>query len=67
MSEKPVFGYPETVEVRANEDGERSFWFSSRDGWEDLGPEIRMSADTYTPGTIITLREPIEGITDNDG
>lgn len=59
MSDKPVFGHPETVEVRLDDDGKPTFFFSSRDGWEDLGPEIRMAADTYAIGTVITLREPL--------
>lgn len=53
------FGEPERVEVRLDDDGKPSFWFSGRDGWEDLGPELRMAADTYAVGTEITLREPL--------
>lgn len=59
MSGKSVFGEPEQVEVRLDDDGKPAFFFSSRDGWENLGPEICMSADTYAIGTKITLREPL--------
>ena len=59
MTDKLTFGDPETVEVRLDHEGKPSFFFSSREGWDDLGPELRMAADTYNIGTRITLREPI--------
>lgn len=59
MSDKPVFGEPERVEVRLDDDGRPAFFFSSREGWENLGPELRMAADTYAIGTKITLWEPL--------
>lgn len=49
---------PERVEVRLDDEGNPSFFFSTREGWEDLGPELRMAADSYAVGTQITLVEP---------
>lgn len=60
MTTDPKFFDAETVEVRQDDEGKASFFFSGRDGWEDLGPELRMSADTYAIGTIIELREPFK-------
>lgn len=60
MNDNTKFGDTETVEVRMDDDGCPSFFFSSREGWENLGPELRMAADTYAIGTIIELREPLE-------
>jgi len=57
--DKPVFGESERVEVRLDDDGKPTFFFSSRDGWEDLGPELRMAAEHYAIGTKITLEEPL--------
>ncbi|WP_155987325.1 hypothetical protein [Paracoccus pantotrophus] len=59
MSKDFVFGEPEIVEVRLDDDGNPAFFFSSRDGWVNLGPEIRMAADTYAIGTVITIQEPL--------
>lgn len=51
----------ETVKVEYDDDGNRSFFLYGRDGREDLGPEIRMAADTYNAGTVINLYEAVEG------
>ena len=50
----------ETVKVELDDEGNHSFFFYGRDGREDLGPEIRLAADTYNIGTLIELREAIE-------
>ena len=60
MTTDPKCYSVETVEVRLNDEGMPSFFFSSREGWEDLGQEIYMSAGTYALGTVIELREPFE-------
>ncbi|WP_156429018.1 hypothetical protein [Paracoccus aminovorans] len=60
MTYKTAFGEPERVEVRLDDDGRPSFFSSTRDGWADLGPELRMAADAYAIGTEITLREPLK-------
>lgn len=49
----------EIVKVEYDYDGNRSFFFYGRDGREDLGPELRMAADTYNVGTLIELREKV--------
>ena len=49
----------ETVKVEYDDYGVKSFFFYGRDGREDLGPEIRMAADTYNAGTLIELRESV--------
>lgn len=59
MTDTRAFGEPEQVEVRLDDEGRPSFFFSTRDGWEDLGPKLRMAADSYAIGTKITLREPL--------
>lgn len=60
QNENYEFGETEQVEVRLDDSGNPSFFFSSRDGWVDLGPEIRMAADNYAIGTRIELREPLK-------
>lgn len=59
MTAEVKYAEPECVEVRLDDDGNPSFFFSSREGWEDLGPELRMAADSYAIGTKITLKEPM--------
>lgn len=58
-NEVPQYFEPELVEVRADDDGAPSFYLSTREGWENIGPEIQLAANLYNIGTKITLEERI--------
>lgn len=60
MTNKIVFGEPERVKVDLNDQGERTFFVGTRDGWEDIGSIIELWARFYAIGTQIELKEPLK-------
>jgi hypothetical protein len=60
-SDKQVFGEPEVVTLELDDDGNRRWLLSTREGLQEIGEGgvLQLDRDHFAVGTRITLEEPI--------
>lgn len=59
----PEYFQPENVELRLDEYGNKKWYLSTRDGWQECGHDgliLELSVEHFSVGTKIELTEPVE-------